>query len=91
MPPTAHVPPTLSANFDVRQKFVRIRQVSNDGYVEFNFAIGDPALSVELVMLKHDFQSFCASNGVRHLSPEEAVQIDFDDLKWRYGRPGVSE
>lgn len=81
----------LPSRFDVTQKFVRMRRVTGDGYVEFDFAIGDPRLSVELVMSRHDFQAFCASCNAKHLSQEEGELIDVDDLKWRYGHPGITE
>jgi phenol/toluene 2-monooxygenase (NADH) P0/A0 len=87
----AQAPGALPSHFDVTQKFVRVRHLTDDGYVEFDFSIGDPCLSVELVMSKHDFQTFCASNHARHLSLEEGERIDVDDLKWRYGRPGITE
>lgn len=89
--PRGTAPAGLPPGFDVTQKFVRIRHLGDDGYVEFDFAIGDPRLSVELVMSKRDFQAFCAANNTRYLSTEEGEQIDRDDLKWRFGTPGIDE
>ncbi len=77
-------------DFDPKQCFVRITGVRPNGLIEFDFAIGDPTLYVEL-MLPHDaFQEFCARNNVQHLSAEEAARVDHDRLKWRYGKPGIS-
>ena len=33
-------------------RYVRVRQIVNDKFVEFDFAIGDPSLYVELVLPK---------------------------------------
>ena len=77
-------------NFDPDAKYVRITGVRGD-LIEFDFAIGDPTIYVEL-MLPHDaFQEFCARNNVRHLTAEEAALVDFDRAKWRYGKPGIRE
>jgi phenol/toluene 2-monooxygenase (NADH) P0/A0 len=85
-----HVEPA-SRVFDVTRRYVRIRQRRDDGYVEFDFSIGDPGLSVELVMASPDYDSFCTANRVAHLSRDEADALDLEQLKWRYGQPGLSE
>jgi phenol hydroxylase P0 protein len=87
---TPNVEPPSRA-FDVTRRFVRVRQQRNDGFVEFDFSIGDPGLSVELVMTLPDYESFCTANRVVHLTHDEAEALDLDQLKWRYGRPGLSE
>ncbi|SAK86456.1 phenol hydroxylase subunit [Caballeronia pedi] len=77
--------------FDITRRFVRFREQRDDGFVEFDFSIGDPALSVELVMPLREYQSFCRANRVIHLTRDEGVQLDLDQAKWRYGQPGLSE
>lgn len=69
--------------------FVRIRERRADGFVEFDFAMGDPGLTVELILPEAAFHEFCATHHVRHLTQEEAHQVDVDQTKWRYGQPGV--
>jgi phenol/toluene 2-monooxygenase (NADH) P0/A0 len=76
--------------FDVTQRYVRFRQQRDDGFVEFDFSIGDPALSVELVMPWQAYERFCMANSVTHLSDEEGRALDAEQLKWRYGHPGVT-
>ena len=71
--------------------YVRIRAQRSDGFIEFDFAIGDPDLTVELILPTLAFQEFCATNRVRHLSDAEAAQVDADQAKWRYGQPGLTE
>ncbi|MPW08065.1 phenol hydroxylase [Paraburkholderia sp. CNPSo 3155] len=81
----------LSRPFDVTRRYVRVREQRDDGFVEFDFSIGDPGLSVELVMSAHDFASFCANHRVCQLSDDETAALDLEQLKWRYGEPGVTE
>jgi phenol/toluene 2-monooxygenase (NADH) P0/A0 len=77
--------------FDVTRRYVRFRRRRDDGFVEFDFSIGDPGLSVELVMALPDYESFCTANRVVHLTRDEAEALDLEQLKWRYGQPGLSE
>ena len=77
-------------SFDPDAKFVRITGVRGD-LIEFDFAIGDPTIYVELMLPYDAFQEFCARNHVRHLTAEEAALVDYDRAKWRYGLPGIRE
>ena len=74
-----------------QQRYVRLREQRDDGFVIFDFAIGDPQLSCELIMPQAAYREFCASNHVIHLTDAQAEQIDVDALKWRYGQPGITE
>ncbi|MDH4458031.1 MAG: phenol hydroxylase subunit [Nevskia sp.] len=76
---------------DAQQRYVRLREQRDDGFVIFDFAIGDPQLSCELIMPLLAYREFCASNHVVHLNDAQAAQIDREALKWRYGQPGVTE
>jgi len=69
--------------------FVRVTGTRDERFVEFEFAIGDPALAVELVMQFDQFREFCACHAVSHLTPEEGARIDYERMKWRYGAPGI--
>lgn len=69
--------------------YVRVTGTLHERFVEFEFAIGDPALSVELVLPFPMFREFCDRHRATHLGAEEAARIDFERLKWRYGAPGV--
>ena len=66
-------------------RYVRIRDVVDDKFIEFDFAIGDPSLYVELVLPKAAFEAFCHHNQVVMMSDEQARQVDDDMEKWRYG------
>ena len=57
------------------RRFVRVRE-RHDGFVEFDFSIGDPELYVELILTDQAFDEFCEANRVRLLDGDEAAQID---------------
>lgn len=57
------------ADFDPSVCFVRLRKVRSDGYVEFDFAIGEPDLSVELILPAAAYHEFCRTNRVTHITP----------------------
>jgi phenol hydroxylase P0 protein len=69
--------------------FVRVTGTRDARFVEFEFAIGDPELAVELVLQFDQFREFCARHEVRHLTTEEGARLDFERMKWRYGAPGI--
>lgn len=56
--------------FDTTKKFVRVMEERQDGFVEFEFAIGEPELVVELILPKAAFAEFCQANQVIFLDPE---------------------
>jgi phenol hydroxylase P0 protein len=64
--------------------------VRHHRFVEFDFSIGDPNLFVELVLPFEQFRQFCARHHAQELTPEQAAQVDYDQLKWRFGKPGIS-
>lgn len=74
-----------------RVYWVRVTNRRPDGFVEFDFAIGDPELSVDLILPAHAFVEFCNANRVQHLSEEQGRLVDLEQSKWRYGKPGISE
>jgi phenol hydroxylase P0 protein len=69
--------------------YVRVSGTRNERFVEFEFAIGDPELAVELVMQFEQFAEFCSRHQVVHLSAEEGARLDFERMKWRFGAPGI--
>lgn len=77
--------------FDATRKYVRVCARRDDGFVEFEFAIGDPELCVELILPSEGFHEFCLANEVIVLEPliggsgdwvarmNEASRRDIDD------------
>jgi phenol/toluene 2-monooxygenase (NADH) P0/A0 len=52
---------------DITRKFVLIKDERPDGLVVFDFSIGWPDQSVELVMPRPAFEEFCATHQVEIL------------------------
>jgi len=73
------------------QRYVRVVNVVQEKYVEFEFSIEDPTIHVELVLPFQHFKKFCDDNNVKHLSPEQESAVEYDKLKWRFGAPGFDE
>ena len=69
--------PTTESGFDANRRYVRVCERRADGFVEFEFAIGDPALCVELMLKEADFHEFCLTNDVIVLGQAEAGQGDW--------------
>ncbi|MFY0678826.1 MAG: phenol hydroxylase [Neptuniibacter sp.] len=67
------------------QKFIRVRSPESARFVEFDFAIGEPNLFVELIMPQGAFKHFCEKNEVVHMTDEQMKAVDAEMEKWRYG------
>jgi phenol hydroxylase P0 protein len=68
--------------FDPRRKFVRVVELRPDGFVEFEFAIGEPELFVEMILPARAFDDFCAHNAVTFLG-EQRAQAGDPGWDWR--------
>ena len=66
-------------------KFVRVTGIRNQRFVEFDFAVGEPELFVELILPLDHFAAFCADNQVVQLDEAAAARIDADKQQWRMG------
>jgi len=60
---------------DVSRRFVRVLQVRSNGLVEFEFSIGWPELSVELMLPQPAFEAFCRNNHVQRLDEGTATPV----------------
>lgn len=70
---------------DLNRKFVRLIERRPDGFVEFEFAIGDPELFAEMLLPSEAYESFCQSNHVVFLEPREASaegEDESEDWNW---------
>lgn len=68
-----------------QQAFVHITDQRSDGFVEFNFALGDPSLYIEMILPKQAFREFCENNQTIELTSEQVAYVEEQELKWRYG------
>lgn len=71
--------------FNPQRKIVIVRGLRN-GNVEFEFAVGDTAMSVELMMPEAAFEEFCRTNNVLKVDadPHPAPTSDAQRaMEWR--------
>ena len=68
-----------------QRRYVRITDTREDGFVEFDFFLGDPDLYVELILPARAFEEFCAANQVSFLSDADGAALEADRAKWRQG------
>lgn len=64
-------------------RFVRVTGEARGGFVEFQFAIGDPTLYLDMILPPAAFAEFCATNKAVHLGAEQGSMVDRDRRKWR--------
>ena len=55
------MPPEVMPVCDVSRRFVRVLKRRSNGFIEFEFSIGWPELSVELMLPEQDFEAFCVT------------------------------
>lgn len=71
--------PESIAGLDPSKRYVRITG-KRHGFIEFDFAIGNPEIFTELLLKPQDFEEFCVLHKTEVLEP--ATEVD-DDLAWR--------
>ncbi|WP_430435219.1 phenol hydroxylase subunit [Methyloversatilis sp.] len=54
----------MALAFDPFRKYVRVTGERDDGFVEFDFALGEPELFAEMMLTRAAFEEFCAAQGV---------------------------
>lgn len=78
---TRHLAPVTTET-----RFVRVTGVARGGFIEFQFAIGDPTLYLEMILPPTAFEEFCRMHDAVHLDAEQGRRVDADRAKWREGR-----
>lgn len=71
-------PPTL----DTTRRFVRVSGERPGGFIEFEFAIGEPDVFTELILGRQAFAQFCADNQAEVLPPRDP-EAESGDWDWR--------
>lgn len=89
--PQSHPLNVFKPSFDVSRRYVRVREMRSDGFVEFDFAIGEPGLSVELILPLKDYEEFCRINKAISLTAEQAAAVDNEQQKRLYGQSDTEE
>lgn len=59
------------AQLDTELRFVRITGERPGGFIEFDFAVGEPELFVEMILSRPAFKEFCEMNQVQTMGPAE--------------------
>ncbi len=67
------------------KKFVQIIKIRDDGFVEFNFAVGEAVMNVELLLPYKAFIEFCQNNRVSFFTKEQDKELLLDNENWKYG------
>ena len=58
--------------------YVRVTGKRDDGFVEFDFSVGQPEVALEMVLKQQDFEKFCEEQKVIFLD-DEAVASDDEE------------
>lgn len=76
---------TEPTDFDPAKRYVRIVSTRADGMVEFEFALGEPQLFVEMLLPQPEFEQFCRDQQVTPTHgalPEAASGSDEHEWDW---------
>lgn len=77
-----HVLSNESAELDTRRKYVRITGRRGDEFIEFDFAIGEPDIFVEMILTPEAFEEFCNVNQVEPMPEPEKHSADSEEAQW---------
>lgn len=74
----------MNPPFDPNRKFIRVIEQRANGMVEFEFAVGEPELFVEMLLPQAAFADFCAAQGVEPsiAAPDTVAGQARHDMAW---------
>lgn len=81
MAATASVDTPLS--LDTKRRYVRICGERGKGFIEFEFAIGEPEVFAEMILDRQAFEDFCRLHQAEMLPPKEDAGLAVSDWDWR--------
>ena len=81
MAATASVDTPLS--LDTKRRYVRICGERGKGFIEFEFAIGEPEVFAEMILDRQDFEDFCRLHQAEMLPTKEDAGLAVSDWDWR--------
>ncbi len=70
------------ADMDTRKRYVRVTGHRGSQFVEFDFAIGEPELFVEMILTHEAFAEFCRANQARPMAALAEVADEDDARQW---------
>jgi phenol hydroxylase P0 protein len=73
------------AVLDTRKRFVRVTGSRGSNFIEFDFAIGEPELFVEMILTHDAFTEFCSANQAEPMEalPELGDEDEAQQWNWR--------
>ena len=71
-------------------RYVRVTSREREGFVEFNFSVGDPSLFLEMILPIDAYEEFCTSNKVKSLTSEQEQMVDRHESVWYNSVAGES-
>lgn len=80
---TTSVQTDLSLDLDITRRFVRITKERKNDFIEFDYAIGEEEIFLELVLPREAFLDFCVENKVELLSSTQIESTATKDWGWR--------
>lgn len=78
-------------HFNPNLKFVRIIEQHANGLVEFEFAVGEPELFVELLMAQAQFDELCVMHGVTPTQGRLAAGQSPEEQEWDWSLRAARE
>ncbi|MBL7228308.1 MAG: phenol hydroxylase [Pseudomonas sp.] len=70
------------ADLDTHKRFVRVTGSRGSHFVEFDFAIGEPELFVEMILTHAAFAEFCSANQVELMPALPVVNAEDEAAQW---------
>lgn len=67
------------------RRFYRVKEIRGDGFVVFDFAMGDPDLYVELILPHLAFESFSSQTGMEEISQQDSEKAKQKQYTYLYG------
>ena len=77
--------PEPAGSFNPSRRFIRVRQLRADGFVEFDFAMGDAELCVELILPRAAFEALASQPGTERMSEDDAARAFHRQQSYLYG------
>ena len=82
---------STTPHFNPDLKFVRLIETHSNGLVEFEFAVGEPELFVELLMAQAQFDEFCIMHGVTPTLGHLVVTQSPEEQEWDWSLRAARE
>lgn len=74
---------TESPEFDIKQRYVLIRNERSDGFIEFDYSVGEPEVFVEMILPRPAFDEFCLENDVAFITEADVSETALAEQVWR--------